>query len=471
MSKIGNVHNQHLATVQQTRLWYFHELAPEQTHTHFDIYLQFQSSLTLKNIQDAIKQFTATQPALSVIFLFQDGKVVQRHDPDISHTIKIIDLSNLPKTQQTQQLNRHIKMNRHTAIDIEHEAPLFFTVFQLDEITKIIGITAHHIIWDSVSSQLFRDYFVRYLLFDEKTHNEGAIDLDYFEYIDLQEKSTDSLTTPELLREWQTLINNNPPLINFPLDHLRAHHHHYQQGRYEFDLTAELSSKIRDVTQLLAISELALFCSALLLLCHIYSRDKVISLGIPVDDRTQFDMDHTIGCLTKHLVIHHVFEPSETMNDMHATLRQQITDKLAQPNNRFENVIGHLDLSHDTNYHPLFQLSCCVTNPPLDTGQGNNNTLQCIDHKDSVLDLDLALIMTRSDDGYSGKFLYNMRIFESTTLNRIATHLNRILEFFTKDTSTSMTEMNLVSPEEHQYFTYEIPRKLIIDSPKFYWCH
>ena len=111
----------------------------------------------------------------------------------------------------------------------------------------------------------------------------------------------------------------------------------------------------------------------------------------------------------------------------------------------FEKLVEELQPERDLSRSPLFQVKLLLENPSAETHTLPNLELQSISTEAVAAKLDLVLRVSDLGSYLTGSFQYFSDLFKKSTISRMQTHLNTVLEAILEDPHRRLSHISLSS--------------------------
>ncbi|MDB9450245.1 non-ribosomal peptide synthetase, partial [Dolichospermum circinale] len=117
----------------------------------------------------------------------------------------------------------------------------------------------------------------------------------------------------------------------------------------------------------------------------------------------------------------------------------------------FEQVVEALQPQRSLSHSPLFQVMFVLQNIPMNEVELPGVTLTQLDADSTIAKFDLTLTISETDQGLLGSWEYNTDLFDSSTIERMATHFQNLLSAIAENPAAKVGELPLLSAAEcHQ---------------------
>ncbi|MGG5297435.1 condensation domain-containing protein, partial [Pseudomonas syringae pv. coryli] len=324
---------------------------------------------------------------------------------------------------------------------------------QLSETEHILLVTQHHIVSDGWSTGvLLHEIGTLYRAFSQGLADPlPALSFQYVDYAAWQRQWLQGETLHTQVEFWRQHLSGAPALLELPTDHRRPPLRSYAGGRVSLALSPALTAGLRQLGQrhgaTLFMTLLAGWSS---LLSRFSGQDDVV-IGTPVANRPRSELESLIGFFVNTLALR--IRPQGRLSV--AALLEQVKAVMlaahAHQDLPFEQVVEALQPPRSLGHSPIFQVMLALNNTP---GGGELSlpelSLEPLQAPHTTAQFDLSLALVEADGGLVGSLEYASDLFERATIERMAGHLQVLLEAMVADDQQAVAELPLLSCEQRR---------------------
>jgi len=335
----------------QQRLWFIDQLQHDAAYNMagaFDI----KGALNIAALEQAFTLVIERQEQLRINFISRAGQAeikIRKTEPWLLSPQKITAV------QLPQQLNDF----KAKYFDLESDSLIRTQLYQLESDHWVLAIAMHHIISDAWSLGVFTRELAYYYHHQMVEENAGAEDLfpleiQYVDYAAWQREKIQGQYLQSQLDYWQKQLANCP-VLELPIDYPRAAQQPSQAGRFEFQLNAETTKKLKQFSQKNGVTVFTTLLAAYKVLLYRSTGQDDICVGVPSSFRQSSALEHLIGFFINSLPIRSDLSASpsflQSLEKINATrLKAEQYQELP-----FEQLLEHLGLARDLSHSPIFQ--------------------------------------------------------------------------------------------------------------------
>src|SRR5690606_30873236 len=177
-----------------------------------------------------------------------------------------------------------------------------------------------------------------------------------------------------------------------------------------------------------------------------------IVIGSPIAGRNRSEIEHLIGFFINSLVLRTDLSGEPSFRELLARVRNVTLDAYANQDLPFEKLVEHIDPPRDPSRTPLFQVMFNM----LPDWQRSVTALADLTAEPLAAErvqakFDLTVFAADQPDGTLAlRFVYNTDLFERETIERMAGHYRTLLEAVVQDSTTPISRLPILTPEERQ---------------------
>ena len=391
------------------------------------------------DFQKATEPFTHVQQELQQIV-----------SPNQRITVPILDLRQHSEFEQTSAIHYWQMETSRQPFDFS-QWPLFrVKLLRLTKTEYLALVTMHHMITDGWSIGVFiQEFFALY-----QAHTRGnswtlaELPVQYADYSIWQRHYMQGGVLERQLKFWKEQLAGAPSLLQLPLDHPRAPVQTYPGKSYPFTLSAELTERIRQLSQSKKTTFFMTSLATLAVLLNRYSGQEDILIGSPVANRDRPETQPLIGCMVNTLVFRLRLEDAPTFSELLSQVRQTALQAYTHQEVPFEQVVEALQPERNLSYTPLFQVMIVHQNSPITTLESPELTLRSLPPEVHTTLFDLTLKIDESGSQLSGSWEYNTDLFENETIRRMDGHFQKLLGEVVTNPHRPVTQIPTLSDVE-----------------------
>ena len=277
-----------------------------------------------------------------------------------------------------------------------------------------------------------------------------ALPVQYLDYTLWQQHVSQREAFEAQLRYWKQHLQDAPPTLELPTNRLRPAIQTFAGAHQSFTLAPEISVALVSLSRRAGVTLFMTLLSAFACLLWRYSGQDDLLIGTPIANRRQRELEDLIGFFVNTLVLRVDIADNPTVHTLLARVREITLQAYAHQDVPFEQLVETLAPERVLRHTPLVQIMFSLqhaSGPPLELAGLNVQPLP-VDGQNAKFDLTLSMQDTKQ--GLEGTLHYNSDLFEATTIERMATHFQQIVEGMIADPEQNVGDLPLLTEAERQ---------------------
>jgi amino acid adenylation domain-containing protein/non-ribosomal peptide synthase protein (TIGR01720 family) len=446
------------ASLAQIRLWFLYKIDPESLSYNACSLFRLRGAVDEAALERALTELVRRHEALRTTFHERDGELMQRVSPPAKMAAVIEDLSAVAGPEQEGRVQQLAAQEARRRFNLE-TGPLIRCMFiRLDHTSRVLVLSAHHIIWDAWSleiagseiEQLYRAY---------AAGRPSPLPEPPIQYGEFSERQLERLQGKELEQQavyWREQLAGAPETIALPVD--RPHSADTsRQGAYRFELEPNLAEQLRRLGRAHGATLFMTLLAGFQVLISRYADQEDFCVGTPVANRTQLEIENTIGFFVNTLVLRCNLEGNPGFTEFLKRTRETTLSAFGNQELPFQEVVGLLHPGRSVESTPFLQAMFSLQNVPR---SARSHSLMAarenISPGSAKFDLSLLLEEQQANGGsISGTLAFNAGLFEHSTIEQMATHYVRLLAAIAGAPESRVKEIRLLDKRERRMLLEE----------------
>src|SRR6266540_2149113 len=179
-----------------------------------------------------------------------------------------------------------------------------------------------------------------------------------------------------------------------------------------------------------------------------YTGQQDVSVGTVTAGRSRRELEELVGLFVNTLVIRSEVRGEESFEGVLEGVREASLGAQGHEEVPFEKLVDELGVERDPSRTPLFQVMCVLQNAP----EGDLTLPGVVVEEYGILGAaakcDLTLECFDSPEGLDGHFVYSADLFERSTVERMAGHLEMLLGAIASAPELPVRELPLLTERE-----------------------
>ncbi len=424
----------------QKAMYFLHRSDPESPAYHVAFTARFRSPVDAGALRRALQSLVERHEQLRATFVLRDGEPVQEIAPRCLVAFEQADAS----SWSDEQLDQGVREAYRQPFDLER-GPLFRAhLFTRDGHDHVFLITIHHIVYDAWSLWINQGELGR-LYRAQVDGTRVVLPPIKHSYADFIRWQADMLKGPEgtrLSTFWQNQLDGHLTPIKLPTDRPRPPVQTYVGESVVFRLGDDLTHRLRQLAKQQSVTPFMLLLAAFQVLLHRYSGDEVILVGSPSAGRSQAAYAQTVGYFVNILALKADLSGNPSFQEFLIQVQKTVLEALEHQDYPFPLLIERLQPVRDPSYSPIVQVSFAYQKPTahdgtpdlfsaLESGKhlawgGLDTEYYPLRQQEGQFDLELEVV--ESGSAFHGSFKYNRDLFEQSTIDRMVSHFETLLQ-------------------------------------------
>ena len=446
---------QYPLSLQQQRLWLIEQIQGSSTMYSMPLTLALGGSVDLAALRLAIHYLSNKHLMLrSRISLKENNPYQYIHSDSINLNLHSFDDETSRQRSIAWDIQKPFNPSHDEALFIAHAYELNHTDSDI-----ILLINQHHIISDGLSNTLLlQDLAKAYLQYtqgDEPETIESPV--SYLDYVLWQKQLAKEGVLDQQLNYWTQQLAN-PPVLQLPVDTLSQNIQSANDGAlFNFTISTELQSSIKDIALSKKISEFSIYLSAFAFLLSRYSTQDDIIIGTAVANRPLNNMNDIVGFFVNTLALRLNADKGQTLESFIEHSQHIVDTALSHQSLPFEQLLDALNLERDLSHSPVFQAFFnyqSLSEQTVSDFNINGTEIKAYEPLQSDIELrrqakfELSLNITQSSVGCAASIEYRTQLFLPSSIERLSQHFIAVLAAFCSQKTATLEQLNFVSKDE-----------------------
>lgn len=465
----------------QERLWFLDQFEANQATYNVPVFLHLRGALNLARLEACLSEMVRRHETLRTHFAMQDGQPVQVVTPVDElecFGLRVLDLQYLPEQEAKEAARQVARNDVRTPFDLTNGPLWRAQLVQVAAERHILIFTAHHLIFDAASTQIFmQEMQALYQAFlPARPSPLRALPIQYADFATWQRQERQGEELTRQLAYWKSHLSGYLPVLNLPTDRARPAVQRFEGGRRPITFSAGLTSQLKALSRQEGVTLFMTLMAGFNILLYRYTGQEDMVIGSPNANRNRIETEGILGFFANNLVLRTDLSGKPTFRELLARVRQVALAADAHQDLPFQTLVEALQPERNLSHNPLFQVMFTFSHIesgkfiPIATNESTSTVpfsanedenegelsfiFEEIDNGFAVFDLTLDMM----DDGERllGALEYNSDLFDVATVERLIGHYERLLESIVDDDDPAQTIATLPilsQKEERQLLT------------------
>lgn len=436
----------------QQRLWFLDQWEPGSPFYTIPVTLSITGQLHQAALEQSLSEIVRRHESLRTTFVMHQGYPVQVIAPSRPFHVPVIDFCGLPQAARDASCQQCCTAGVRHPFDLSQGPLIRAFLFRLKETEHVFLLTLHHIVSDGWSL----DVLLRELAWLYKECTTGTpsslpdLPIQYADFALWQRQWVQDEVLEHHLDAWKTQLAGTPALLELPTDHSRPSVQSTRGAHCAFSLPSVLAGKLKALSRKEGVTLFMLLLAAFQVLLLRYSGQEDIVVGTPIANRTRAELENLIGCFINMVVLRTDLSGNPPFRELLRRVREVALHAYAHQDVPFEQLVEAMQPERSLSHTPLFQVMLVWQESSEQAWTLPGLTLSPVQIESGTAKFDLTLFLWEQADELAGVLEYNTDLFEASTIARLLTHYQYLLESIVALPSQSLARLSLFSEAEQQ---------------------
>lgn len=439
----------------QSRLWFLDNLIPNNPFYNVPAAIQLTGPVQKDLLEQTVNEIVKRHEALRTTFSIGEAGPIQVIHPAVTIPIPLVELRELSEAKQEQAVQQLAIEEAQLTFNLTEGPLLRVKLLQLSAEKHILLLTTHHIVSDAWSMEvLIRETATIYrALSNGSPISLPDLAIQYADYAIWQRQWLQSDVWQKQLNYWKKQLEGTPPFLNLPTDKPRPPVQTFRGSTYSFTLPEHLHEELKALSQRQNVTLFMTLLASFQTLLYLYSGQKDFVVGTPIANRQWHEIEGVIGFFTNTLALRTNLEGAPTFQEVLERVREVTLSAYTHQDMPFEKLVEELDPQRDLSRTPVFQVMFVFQNLILPEIELPELSIKILEFESGISKFDLTLFIFETESGLKGKIEYSTDLFEAATIERMAEHIQKLIEGLVADPQRQLEDYSLLTATEKQLLT------------------
>ncbi|NUT87299.1 amino acid adenylation domain-containing protein [Pseudomonas corrugata] len=440
-----------LLSFAQERLFFLNHFEPASAAYNIALALELSGELEVAALHRSLDELIHRHDSLRTTFaLNEDGKPQAQVHSEALGQLVYSDLRHHPTPRLIAQTQANAEAQQLFSLE---EGPLLrASLLQIADQRHLLLLTLHHIIGDGWSvAVLAREVMALYQAFTQGQPSPlPPLEIQYSDYAFWQREWQAPIEFDAQIAYWAQHLDQAPTTLELPTDRPRPAIQTYRGQVISRSLDKSLSEQIDALSQAQGATPFMTLLALFNVLLNRYSGQQDIVIGTPIANRTRSEVEPLIGLFINTLALRTRLESNPTFSELLEQVRNTTLSAYAHQELPFEKVVEALAIPRDMSRSPLFQVLFILQNTPLETLALPGLDIGSFPVESTTAKFDLTLELTPSAQGYQMRWEYNCDLFDTDTVERMASHFETLARSAIDNAQQPIQLLPMITAQEKQ---------------------
>lgn len=439
----------------QQRLWFLDQWEPGSPYYNIPSAIRLLGKLNITALERSLNEIVRRHEALRTVYRTVEGSPVLQIAPALVVPLPIVDLQVVPENLRESEARRLADEEARLPFNLEIGPLLRVRLIRLGREDHIFVLTMHHIIGDGWSAGVFnRELGILYEAYSSgKPSPLPELPIQYVDFAAWQREWLKGELLQKQLDYWKKKLvggGNNNFILELPTDRPRPPVQTQHGARVHFTLPQALSEQVRALSHQAGATSFMTLLAAFYALLYRYSGQETINIGTPIANRNRAEIEGLIGFFVNTLVLRGDLSDEVNFDALLAQVKQTALEAYENQDLPFERLVDELQPNREMSHTPLFQVMFTLQDAPIQSMQNlmSGIRMQPVHADSGTAKFDLLLTMVERGDIFRGVLEYNTDLFDASTIERMTTHYQVLLESLVSTPDRPVSRAALITPQE-----------------------
>jgi non-ribosomal peptide synthetase component F len=215
-------------------------------------------------------------------------------------------------------------------------------------------------------------------------------------------------------------------------------------------LSEELSRKLTALSRKEGTTLFMTLMAAFKVLLSRYSGQEQFIVSTGIANRTRPETESLIGCLINILLLKADLSGNPSFREFLGREREIAIGAYAHPDLPFERLVEKLQPKRDLSYNPLTQVMFVLLKEAMDHLELDGLKVDPVDVESVTAQYDLVMHIWETPDGLAGFWHYSTDLFDPSTIARMLSHFQGLLEGIVAEPGKRILDLPLLTEAERR---------------------
>ncbi|MFZ0598275.1 MAG: amino acid adenylation domain-containing protein, partial [Flavobacterium sp.] len=357
------------------------------------------------------------------------------------------------------KITDYLKADSFKPFDLVNGPLLRVALLQISDEKYFFYYNMHHIISDEWSMGILEKevlaYYQSYLT--DTATGLPELQIQYKDYSVWENALLMSNEMDEHREFWKKNLSDELTVLNLPSTKKRPKFKTYNGDHFQTNIAAKSVKKLKGIIQNEEGSLFMGLLSVLKILLYKYTNEKNITIGFPMANRQDYELENQIGFYIKTLVLRNNLDPETSFVDFFKELKKNTLSSFKHQDYPFDAMVSDLKLNHDPGRTPVYDISFTFHDSHLKE-QVKNTEVEYGAIKSlgkGKCKHDIEFHFEEVDDYVSFSMNFNTDVYEPEMIKRFMAHYSSILSQISNSPDTLIKDISFLSEEENQKLLHD----------------
>ncbi len=432
----------------QERLWFLHQLEPDNPFYTLSISLELKGVLNEKALENSFQEIVRWHESLRTTFRNEQVSIV--NETFDAFSMPVVNVPFVKAVEQAEAVKQLASEEVQRPFNLA-KGPLFrTTLLKVNPETHILLLTMHKIVADGGSLGIMvKELPPLYEAFLNQAPSPlPELAIQYADFAAWQREWFSGEVLATQLNYWKQQLADVPQVLHLPTVRPRPAVQSFRGSSEQFEINSELTQALKVLSQRHDATLFMTLLGAFATLLYRYSDQADMVIGSPIANRHRIEIEELIGFFVNTLALRIDFAQEPSFIELQEQVRQVALDAYAHQDLPFEKWVDELQIERDLSINPVFQVMFALNHKPMGTLALRDLTITPIPQRRIAALFDIVLDIWETESGLLGVLEYNTDLFDAATIVRLVGHFQTLLAGIVAHPEESVSTLPLLSETE-----------------------
>ncbi|MDQ3764631.1 MAG: amino acid adenylation domain-containing protein, partial [Actinomycetota bacterium] len=434
----------------QQRLWLIEELTPGETEYSIGVGLRLSGVLDSDALRAALDALVGRHESLRTTFHTVDGHGVQMVAPHGEIPLRAVDLPTIVSFERDTTVEEILAEELSHPFDLQRGPLTRAVLVRVTEDDHVLLLNQHHIVTDGWSTEVLVDELAKlYAAARGMPVELPELLIQYPDFAVWQQERLSGTALELHLDYWKRKLAGIEPL-ELPTDRPRPRLRTTAGAVHRQALPADVIQSLTRVGQTHGATLFMTLAAAVQVLLSRYSGQQDIAIGTATSGRNRAELENLVGFFVNTVVLRSAVNSTRTFIEFVAEVRETVLEAFAHDEVPFDRLVTELRPERDLARNPLVQTMVVLQNAIMQPREVDGLRITEHDLPRPSARFDLVFEFLPQDDWLNVVIEYSIDLFDSVTIERMATHLQMLLTGIATNPDQPVGELPMLTETETQ---------------------
>ncbi len=434
----------------QHRLWFIDQLNQGSAEYNMPAAMRIRGPLNIKVLDKALAEIVQRHEVLRTNFGSVDGEPTLIIRDVTDWQSRIVDISDAPDVDAA--INQQVDIDANKVFDLEKDLLISTVLLKAAADDYVLLINMHHIVSDGWSISVFIQELTA--LYQAYLSGQPSplqpLDIQYRDFAVWQRNWLQGEVLARLKNYWLETLQDAPEVLRLPTDFPRPKQQSFNGAHFALSLGEERTQTINRFCDEHDVTPFMVLMGAYQVLLGRYCSQDDVCVGIPIAGRNRAEIENLIGFFINGLVIRTKLDGNPKVTDYLQRVKEAALGAYAHQDMPADVLADTLKLNRSAEHAPGAQVGFALQNTPQEQvgAEFAGLSLTPVFREQKTAKYEFSLILQESNANIGGVVEYNTDLFKASTVERMMTHFNRILDQMLAEPEAFIDNIDVLDEKE-----------------------